>query len=193
MSVDLERVRGLLARKLSAYGNAKVIATSSVAAAAACKSDASHLSHAQQVLAELAEGVQRQVHDRISALVTRCLKSVLDEDLEFQVLFERRAGKTTARLAFFDNGEEIDPLLGTAGGALDLAAFALRLACLLVGRPPRRRLIVLDEPFKFVSDRGDYRARARDLLDALSTELGFQFVIVTHDPTFEIGKVIDLG
>ena len=60
-------------------------------------------------------------------------------------------------------------------------------------RPPRRRLIVLDEPFKFVSDRGDYRARARDLLDALSTELGFQFVIVTHDPTFEIGKVIDLG
>lgn len=193
MSTDLGRVRGLLARKLSAYGTARIAAKASGEAAEKAKSEASHLSHAQQVLAELAEGVQRQVHERISALVTRCLRSVLDEELEFQVLFEKRAGRTTARLAFFDGGEEIDPLLGTAGGALDLAAFALRLACLLVSRPPRRRLLVLDEPFKFVSARGEYRERARDLVEALSSELGFQLVIVTHDAGLEIGKVVDLG
>jgi DNA repair exonuclease SbcCD ATPase subunit len=191
--MELDQIRKRLDRKLTVRRDARVVARSNADAAESRKTEASHLSHAQQVLAELAEGVQRQVHDRISALVTRCLRSVLDEELDFRVLFDRRAGKTTARLAFFDNGEEIDPLLGTAGGALDLAAFALRLACLLVGRPPRRRLIVLDEPFKFVSDRGDYRERARDLVEALSTELGFQLVIITHDPTFEIGKVIDLG
>jgi hypothetical protein len=193
MSSDLEVVRRKLDRKLTAYRNAKVIARANAEAAKVHAQTASSYLRAQEVLTGLAEGVQRQVHDRISAFVTRCLSAVIDDPIEFKVVFETRAGKTTARLAFYEGGEEIDPLLGAGGGAVDVAAFALRLACLLVARPPRRRLLVLDEPFKFVSDRGDYRDRVRDLLAALATELNFQFILVTHDRTFEIGKIIDLG
>lgn len=191
--LDLAAIRRKLDRKLTAYRTARTIAKANADAAKTHRKTAQDHLRAQEVLTGLAQEVQRQVHDRISALVTRCLTSVLDDPIEFQVVFDTRAGKTTARLAFFEDGEEVDPLLGAGGGVVDLAAFALRLACLLVGRPPARRLLVLDEPFKFVSDRGDYRTRVRDLLDALSRELDFQFILVTHDPAFELGKVIDLG
>lgn len=191
--LDLGAVRRKLDRKLTAYRNARTIAKANADAAKAYRSEARHHLEAQEVLTGLAGEVQRQVHARISALVTRCLTTVLDDPVEFRIVFETRAGRTTARLAFYEDGEEVDPLLGAGGGVVDLAAFALRLACLLVGRPPARRLLVLDEPFKFVSDRGDYRTRVRDLLDALSRELDFQFILVTHDPAFELGRVVDLG
>lgn len=63
---------------------------------------------------------------------------------------------------------------------LDVAAFGLRLACLMLSRPRPARVLVLDEPFKFVSS--SYRENLVALLTELSDEFGLQIVLITHLP-----------
>lgn len=152
---------------------------------------------AQEILQACAERVQAKAHKQIVAVVTRCLRAVFGTTgpnaYEFRIDFLRKRGKTEADMYFVKNGEREDPRDGVPGGVLDVAAFALRVAEVLMQRPPVRRLLILDEPFKFPSLRRNYRERVKDLVTALAEELDFQFIIVTHDPVFEVGKVIDLG
>jgi DNA repair exonuclease SbcCD ATPase subunit len=85
---------------------------------------------------------------------------------------------------------EVDPITASGGGIIDVASFALRLACLCLSKPPLRRVMVMDEPFKFVSEQ--YRARLVELLERLAKDMGVQFIMVTHIKELEIGKVIQL-
>lgn len=78
---------------------------------------------------------------------------------------------------------------------MEVTAFALRLSALIMARPPLRKVLILDEPFKCVRGR-KYRSRVRDLIVELSRELGVQFIInidVESYPEFKLGKVIELG
>jgi DNA repair exonuclease SbcCD ATPase subunit len=148
------------------------------------------LEEAQTLAQNVAQSVQQRVHDRIARVVTQCLQSVFDEDYEFKIHFERKRGKTEARLVFQKEGREVDPLTASGGGLVDVAGFALRLACLSLTRPALRRLVVLDEPFKFVSR--EFRSRLSHLFHTLSEEMGFQFIMVTHISELEVGKCIRL-
>lgn len=149
---------------------------------------------AQDIVQQVAADVQKRAHDRIAGIVTLCLRAVFREQAyEFRVLFEKKRGKTEARMVFFRDGVEYDPRRDVGGGVVDVAAFALRLACIMVSRPTPRRLLVLDEPFRFVSRRADYRDRVAALLLRLADEMGVQFLIVTHDTELEVGKVVRLG
>jgi len=91
-------------------------------------------------------------------------------------------------LIFERNGLEMAPLTAAGGGTVDVAAFALRLAALMLQRPPQRRCLVLDEPFKYLSKA--YRPVVRDLLLDLAEELGMQFIVVTHDAEMACGKIV---
>lgn len=146
----------------------------------------------QAILQNIAQNVQQQAHKQIASVVTRCLRAVFDHPYKFRIAFERKRGKTEARLTFVRGQLELEPLDGCGGGVVDVAAFALRLACLMLRRPKGRRLLVLDEPFRFLSERRDYRNRVRDLLLALAEEMQVQFVLVTHDSALEVGKVVEL-
>lgn len=139
----------------------------------------------------VAQGVQQQAHDRIAGIVTRCLAAVFPNPYEFRIAFEQKRGQTEARLEFVRGEVRLDPMTASGGGMVDVAAFALRLSCLLLSRPPVRRIMILDEPFKFVSK--EHREKLRSLILALSQELGVQFIIVTHLRELEIGNVIDLS
>lgn len=145
---------------------------------------------AQEIVQTVAEGMQNRAHQQIASVVSRCLEAVFHEPYNFQIQFEKKRGRTEARLVFVRDKLEVDPMTAAGGGVVDVAAFALRLACLVLAKPARRRLLVLDEPFKFVSEL--YRARVRDLMLELAEEMDVQFVIVTHVPDFEIGKVVEL-
>lgn len=137
----------------------------------------------------VAEAVQSQAHEKMSAIVTKCL-AIFDDPYEFRIQFSRARGRTEARLVFERDGLEVDPVEGSGLGVVDVAAFALRVACLVLRRPVLRRVLVLDEPFRFVSV--EYRPRVRALLETLSRELGVQFVVVTHDPQLQAGTVFHL-
>jgi energy-coupling factor transporter ATP-binding protein EcfA2 len=134
--------------------------------------------------------VQQEAHTAIAAVVTRCLRAVFPEPYEFEIQFVERRGRTEAEMVFLRDGEAHHPLDSSGGGVVDVAAFGLRLACLMLARPQRRRLVVLDEPFKFLSQ--GHRAAVRGLVEDLAAELGVQFVIVTHIDELHAGKIFEI-
>lgn len=144
---------------------------------------------AQGILQEIAQTVQQQAHDNIAKVVTRCLEAIFDGEYQFQILFERKRGKTEARLVFLQNGNMIDPRETGSGGVIDVAAFALRLARLLWARPSLRKFTVLDEPFRFM--HSDTLSKIEQLISKLSTDLKVQFVIVTQ-AGISVGKMIQV-
>jgi len=148
------------------------------------------LEEAQVLAQEVAQRIQSKAHAQIADIVTKCLEAVFDEPYTFHILFERKRGRTEAKLTFKRDGTECDPLTASGGGVVDVAAFALRVACLMLARPALHRVLILDEPFRFVSP--DLRYRVRHLLETLTVEMGVQVVMVTHDPQLRAGKLIRL-
>jgi len=147
---------------------------------------------AQQLAQQVAQAVQEKVHQSIAAVVTRCLKAVFGENAyEFIIYFDRKRGKTEARLMFRRDDLEIHPLLASGGGPVDVAAFALRLAALTLTKPKRRKILFLDEAFRNVSK--DYWPALQEMLVGISQDLGIQLVLVTHEEGLKVGKVIEIG
>lgn len=152
--------------------------------------DVEHAQSAQNTLQHIAQGVQQQAHARISEVVTKCLTAVFDDPYQFRIDFDRKRGKTEARLVFTRDGMDVDPLTASGGGMIDVAAFALRVACLALHRPKLSPVLVLDEPFKFVSE--NYRMNVRTMLEEISSELKIQIVMVTHIRELEVGEVVEI-
>ena len=149
-----------------------------------------HARQAQEVLQQIAQAVQQRAHDKIAGVVSSCLSTVFDDPYEFKIEFERKRGKTEANLRFVRRGLDVDPLTAAGGGMIDVAAFALRVACLMLHRPPLSRVIVLDEAFRFVS--AQYQENVRSMLEGLSKDLGIQIIQVTHNASLVAGSVIEL-
>lgn len=145
----------------------------------------------QIIVQTVAQAVQQQIHNRVAGVVSQCLEAVFDDPYEFQIVFEQKRGKTEARLVFVRDGLEVDPMTASGGGVVDVAAFALRLSSLLLLRPAVRRVIVADEPFRFVS--AQYRGRIRAMLEGLAEDMGIQFIIVTHIDDLKMGTIVDLS
>lgn len=156
------------------------------------KQSLEHKIEAQQNLQSIAEAFQAKVHSKISSGVTRALKTVFGPNsYEFKIEFKRARGKTEAKLKFLKNGEEFDPKEEDAGGAIDVAAFALKVSCLMLTRPRLRRLIVSDEPFKYVNGEV-YQERLAEFIQILAKEKNIQFVIVSDDSWLKIGRTVEL-
>lgn len=151
-----------------------------------------HAVQAQDVLQHLAQAVQQQAHERISRVVSSCLEAVFgDGAYEFQIQFERKRGKTEAQLRFVRGELNADPLSAAGGGAVDVASLALRVACVMLHRPRLSKVIILDEPLKYVS--AEYRPNVRQMVEGLSRDLGFQIIMVTHAKDLVAGKVLEVG
>lgn len=147
---------------------------------------------AVDIVSQLAKEIQERTHKQIAAIVSRCLRGIFGPDAyEFQCRFEKKRNKTEVKFLLCRDGAEISPLDAVGGGVVDVVAFALRVASLRFRQKSLRQVLIVDEPFKFLSK--EYRPRARRMIEDLSEELGIQFIIVTHDPEYELGKVIRIG
>lgn len=131
-------------------------------------------SHVQRT----AQDCQQEVHQKIAAVVSRSLSSVFADPYSFQISFVRRRGKTDAVLTFYRDGHEIDPVEAAGFGPVDIASFALRIACILCSRPRLRKFIILDEPFKHLQK--NLIPLAGQMVYELACELDIQIVIITH-------------
>lgn len=188
--IDLDALREDADRRLADYRAAKLALTSEKEALLVSRESLRDAEEAQKIAQIVAQGVQQQAHDRIAGIVTRCLAAVFPNPYEFKINFVQKRGQTEAQLLFVRDGKEVDPLEASGGGMVDVAAFALRLSCVLLSRPASRRFICADEPFKFVSR--EHRGKLRTVLLKLSKELKVQMLFVTHLPELEIGKVFRL-
>lgn len=131
---------------------------------------------------EMALQNQARCQERISGVVTRCLDAVIPGNpYVFSMVFEDKRNQTEARCVLKDeSGNEFDPISENGGGLVDLIAFGLRLACLMLIKPRPRKVLVLDEPFRFIS--ANYRSGLTELLETLCEELDLQIIMVTHMP-----------
>lgn len=134
---------------------------------------------AQLVIQEVARKTQEELRFRIESIVTMALEAVFSDPYQFVIEFEVKRNQTEARCVFERDGERVDPMTATGGGAVDIAAFALRVTLWSLRRPRPRATLLLDEPFRFVSR--DLQLRAGMMMRELSEKLGVQFIVVTHN------------
>lgn len=186
--MNYQRERKRCDKLLAEYRAAKSAVVRERRARKEARRSVADAAEAVTIAQEVAEAVQRQAHQHIAGMVTRCLAAVFDNPYTFEIRFDQKRNRTEARAVLVRDGEEHDPLSATGGGVVDVTAFALRLAVLLTRHPAPRRILILDEPFRFVS--AEYRPRVRVLLETLADELDFQLVLVSHITDMEIGNVV---
>ena len=192
ISVLRQRMSVLLDRYRSADESTKREQASLLAAV----SEHSNSEDAQKIIQAVALKVQQDAHLGMSSVVSRCLETVFDDPYEFELRFEQKRGKTEAHIVLVR--KELvcaDPLHEVGGGVVDVAAFALRLASLVLERPAKRKVLVLDEPFGNL--RGaHHRKKMRALVQSLAEEFGVQIIVnIDHEQFPEFltgGKVIEL-
>lgn len=144
---------------------------------------------AREILQGIAQQVQQTTHSSISRIVTDCLRLAFPDKWKFKLEFVKKRGKTEALLEFWKGGIKIDPNYESSGGVLDVAAFGLRLACVML-QPDIRKCLILDEPFKMVGNED--AERVRDMLLEVSNKLKVQIIMITHNPKWTVGNVIEL-
>lgn len=135
---------------------------------------------AREIIREVALQTQLKLSDSLSEIVSLALSSVFPDPYNFKVDFVQRRNKTECDLLLERNGEVVSPLSATGGGVVDVISFALRAVCWFfsVNRP--RRLLILDEPFKHLSN--SYMPAAGEMLQMISKKLGIQIIMVSHEP-----------
>lgn len=191
--MNIPQLRKQIDVKLAEYNHVCRQVKEEVQTLRAARTHVENAAKAQKVMQEVAESVQRKAHERISGIVTRCLQTVFGEDTyQFRIEFVQKRGRTEAELVFEKNGVVINDALESMGGGIcDLISFCLRLASLTFAVPRKRRLLVMDEPWKHLS--AQYRPVVVDLIKALATEMKMQFIIVTHSDEFaSMGQLVEL-
>lgn len=133
---------------------------------------------ARVYILNVATATQNQLGSRISTIVSSALAAVFDDPYEFKIKFVERRNKTECDLLFVKNGEEMNPIDSSGGGPIDVASFALRLAFWNIIKG--RNVLILDEPFKFVSL--DLQDKCSAMLKDLSDKLGIQIIMASHLP-----------
>ena len=128
---------------------------------------------------EVAMATQGLLKVQIEDVVSLALESILDDPYTFELEFVRSGSKTECNLWFVRDGQRVNPVDDTGGGAVDIAAFAIRVALRSIGATDN--VLVFDEPFRFVS--ANYRDRVAELVQKLSSRLGLQIIMVTHEPS----------
>ena len=136
---------------------------------------------AREIIREVGLKTQEQLQYHISDITSLALGAVFSDPYKLVVEFVQRRNKTECDLWFERDGERIDPISASGGGAVDVASFALRIAAWSMQRPRSRQVIILDEPMRFLSV--DLRERASAMMKEISDKLGLQFIIITHEST----------
>jgi len=136
---------------------------------------------AKEIIRAVGQATQQQISFHISDITSLAMEAVFKEPYQLKIDFVQRRNKTECDLSFEREGVKIDPLTASGGGAVDVDAFALRIASWTMMNPRSRNTIILDEPFRFLS--GDNQERASAMVKEISQKLGIQFILVTHSET----------
>lgn len=156
------------------------------------QTDLKNHEQAREVIKEVGLKTQQALAFHISDITSLALQAVFPEPYDLVVDFVQRRNKTECDLWFERDGERLSPMDASGGGAVDVAAFALRVASWSMQLPRSRNTIVLDEPMRFLST--DLQPKASEMLKQLSEKLGLQFIIITHEEelTEQADKVFEI-
>ena len=137
---------------------------------------------AREIIRKVGMDTQAELEVSISDIATLALESVFgDSAYKLGISFIQRRSKTECDLYFERDGNRVDPLTASGVGAVDVAAFALRIASWSMSIPHSRNCIILDEPFRFLSE--NYQEQASLMLKEISSKLGIQIIMISHNLT----------
>ena len=134
---------------------------------------------ARELIKEAGLKTQRQLQYHISDITSLALSSVFNNPYELIAEFVEKRNKTECELSFERDDERMDPIDASGGGAVDVAAFALRIASWSMKNPKGNNTIILDEPLKNLDETRQEKGSI--MLKEISKKLGIQFIIVTHE------------
>lgn len=133
---------------------------------------------AQEIVRTVALRTQQQLEYHISSVVSNAQAAVFDDPYQLKMEFEQRRGKTECDLWFERNGQKHNPAYSGVG-AVDIAAFALRVASWSLSRKTRP-VFICDEPFRHIKGVEPNR-RAIQMVKEMSNELGIQVIMVSDE------------
>lgn len=137
---------------------------------------------AREILRAVGKKTQELLQYHVGDITSLAMEGIFSEPYNIVIDFVQRRNKTECDIFFEDNkGNRIDPLTASGCGAVDVAAFALRIASWSMSRPRATPLIILDEPMRFLSV--DLQENASTMIKDISDKLGIQFIIITHEST----------
>lgn len=136
---------------------------------------------AQLVIQNIAQLTQEQLVYHVSELVSLALAAVFPNPYELKIDFVLKRNRTEAELYFYRDGKKIEPMSASGGGAVDVASFALRVACWSLSQPRTRNTLILDEPLHFLKG-GELPEKGSLMLKEISDKLGLQIIMVSHIP-----------
>lgn len=134
---------------------------------------------ARAVVQTVAQQTQAQLTYRLSESVNLAMETVFDDPYRLSLRFDLKRNRTEAVLLFERGGNAMHPLSASGGGAVDAAAFGLRVALWSLASPRPAAVLILDEPFRFLSR--NLQTRAADLLREVASQLGVQLLLITHE------------
>lgn len=135
---------------------------------------------AREIIREVGLKTQQTLQFHISNITSMALESVFDNPYELSVEFVQRRNKTECDLHFVRDGNEMKPLDSCSYGAVDVAAFALRIASWSMQNPRSRNVIILDEPFKHLKGK-ETNLRLLDMIKEISKKLNLQIIMVSDE------------
>ncbi len=136
---------------------------------------------AQLIIQVVAQLTQKQLEYHVAELVTLAMAAVFDNPYSLSVKFIQRRGRTETDLQFVRDGMSVDPLTASGGGAVDVAAFALRVALWSLAVSRTTATLVLDEPLKWLKG-GSLPTKGALMIKEISEKLGIQIIMVSHIP-----------
>lgn len=148
---------------------------------------------ARSIIQDVAKSLQQKAHEQISDIVSSGMNAIFDDENIFKIRFDKKRGRTEATFLFEKDEMELDPLSSSGGGLIDVAAFTLRVASIILSRSSARKILILDEPFKNVSKMRGYMERIPDLLQRIAKDLGIQIIMTTNFEELKIGKIVEVG
>jgi len=132
---------------------------------------------AKEVIRAAGKKTQDQLSFHISDITSLAMSAVFDDPYELKIDFVQRRNKTECDLFFVRDEVGVDPLTSSGVGAVDVAAFALRIACWSMNAPRTRNVIIMDEPFKHL--RGEVEnERVLEMLQNIAKIMKVQIIIV---------------
>lgn len=142
-----------------------------------------NLAKARWVVTEVGRQTQTKVKAYIEELVTMVIQSVYDDpNMKFILDFELSRNRSEAFLYIKEgDSEPYVPKDEMGGGVIDIVSLALRVVLWSLQKPRSRNVFILDEPFKWLGTGGRL-IRGGEILREISHRLGFQLIIVTHEP-----------
>ena len=144
------------------------------------KRDLHRHEQAREIVREVGLATQKQLQYHISDITSLALEAVFPDPYTLVAEFVERRNKTECDLYFKRDADFVDPLSASGGGAVDVAAFALRVASWAMQNPKSNNVLLLDEPFRYLSV--NLLAKASAMLQQISQKLGLQIIMVTHSP-----------